>query len=54
MKKAISALAFTAFVFGSVVPAFAADSGKPCKPAKEGYVLNDKGECVKAPDMKKK
>ncbi len=52
MKKTILALTLAGLALGLASPAFA-DMAKPCNPAKDGYVLDMKGKCVKAPAEKK-
>jgi hypothetical protein len=52
MKKTILALSLAGFALGLAGSAFAAME-KPCDPPRDGYVLDMKGKCVKAPAEKK-
>ena len=55
MKKTILALSLAGLALGLAGPAFAGSSKQaiPCNPPKDGYVLDMKGKCVKAPAEKK-
>ncbi len=51
MKKTILALTLAGLALGLAGPVFAGMT-KSCNPPRDGYVLDMKGKCVKAPAEK--